>query len=53
VDLIWAALITALITFCLVMAFVKTYNKGYEAGASMVLEEWKKTLRDRGDGEND
>lgn len=38
----WAALITVLFTFCIFRA----YEKGYRKGAQMILEEWKKTLKE-------
>jgi hypothetical protein len=42
-DWVWV-IISFLFVLCLGIAFIKTYNKGFDKGARRVLEEWKRTL---------
>lgn len=45
----WVVIITALITFCNVIAYRRGFIRGSRAGAMMVLDEWRDVLNSSSD----
>ena len=48
-TLAWVVLITITLAF----SFRKVYFRGYKAGATAVVKQWKQTLNESGDETND
>lgn len=48
-DAIWVVSLTILIAFCLFISFGFGFGRGYKTGATKVLNEWKKHIREMED----
>ncbi len=48
-EWLWLSMITIILLFCLLVFYRVSFIKGYKAGAKRVLAEWRKTLNEGND----